>query len=188
MTGPLTPNFQIQLPQVNGDANVWGEALNKAFGEPGAPVENIDTLLQANLDSAASAQTRADAMLPKDGSEAMIGLLQEHSATLKTVDLGAAPSVVPMDLGEANFFLAQPAAVTDTQYVFANVPQIPNVASIVFLQIKAGGSSNVMWDPDIIWPSTIVITLSTIGTDLVGFITPDQGATWYGSLVQRDVR
>ena len=61
--------------------------------------------------------------------------------------------------------------------------------SIVFLQILTGGDSLVTWDTKILWPGTAVPALTTfVATDLLGFYSPDKGVTWYGSLVQRDVR
>ena len=189
MAGPVTQNFGIQLPEVNADSNVWGTILNAALGSAGGIVTptSFDAELKRVDDVAAATTIVADAALPRAGG-VMTGLLEEHSATLKTVDLAAASGAVPMNLALANFFLAQPAVATATQYVFAGVPAIANVASIVFLQVFQGGASIVTWDAAIIWPSAIVPALSSLGTDLVGFYTPDQGTTWYGSLVQRDVR
>ena len=187
---PTTPNYGFVVPDVLGSTNVWGDLLNDAIGIPAIPVvPNIDTEMQRIDDVAANADTVAADALPKTGGT-MTGLLQEHSGVLKTVDLGAAFGAVPMNLAEANFFLAQPVGQPtpeNTQYVFAGVPQIDNNVSIVFLQILAGGDSLVTWDTAIIWPSGIVITLSPTGTDLVGFVTPDKGVTWYGSFVQRNV-
>ena len=189
MAGPVTLNFGIQLPEVNADSNVWGGILNAALGSAGgAPTAtSFDAELKRVDDVAAANAIVADAALPKAGG-AMTGLIEEHSATLKTVDLAAASGAVPMNLALANFFLASPAVATATQYVFAGVPAIADVASIVFLQIKEGGVSIVTWDAAILWPSSVIPALSSLGTDLLGFVTPDQGTTWYGSLVQRDVR
>ena len=192
MAGPVTLNFGIQLPEVNADSNVWGTILNSALGSAGgiAAPTSFDAELKRVDDVAAAAVVTADAALPVAGG-VMTGRIEEHSATLKTVDLGVADGAVPMNLALANFFLAQPTTgggALSTQYVFAGVPAIADVASIVFLQVLAGGSGLVSWDAAIIWPSAIIPALSSLGTDLVGFYTPDQGTTWYGSLVQRDVR
>ena len=182
-----TPNFGWTLPVVAGSTNIWGTIVNDMLGDPGSVVPNIDADLQTVKDTADATTIVANAALPRAGG-IMTGLLEEHSATLKTVDLAAASGSVAMNLALANFFLAQPVAATATQYVFSNVPAIADVASIVFLQVLAGGASIVTWDAAIIWPSAIIPALSTLGTDIVGLVTPDQGTTWYGSLAQRDVR
>ena len=189
MAGPVTANFGIQLPEVNADADIWGGILNTALGSPGGtPVAtSFDAELKRVDDVAAANAILAADALPKAGG-AMTGRIEEHSATLKTVDLAAGTGAVAMDLALANFFLAQPVAATATQYIFSNAPAVANVSSIVFLQVLAGGASIVTWDADIVWPSAIIPTLSATGTDLVGFYSVDQGTTWYGSLVQRDVR
>ena len=186
---PTTPNYGFIVPDVLGSTNVWGGLLNDALGIPAIPVvPNIDTEMQRIDDVAANADTVAADALPKAGGT-MTGILEEHSATLKTVDLGTAVGAVAMDLAEANFFLAQPQAATATQYVFINPPQTDSVVSIVFLQILTGGDSLVTWDTKILWPGTAVPALTTfVATDLLGFYSPDKGVTWYGSLVQRDVR
>ncbi len=188
---PATPNYGFLVPDVLGSTNVWGDLLNDAIGIPAIPVvPNIDTEMQRIDDVAANADSVAAAALSRAGGT-MTGLLEEHSATLARVDLGVASGAVAMDLALANFFQAQPVGQPTpaaTQYVFTGVPAVASVVSIVFLQLLAGGDSLITWDAAVIWPGTVAPSLSLTGTDLLGFYSPDQGGTWYGSLVQRDVR
>ena len=193
----FTPNFDIEIPDVGGDFDTWGGILNAAIGVGGAgPAsgDTLDQLIQDNLDAAAAAAVTADAALPKAGG-AMTGRLDEFSATLQKVDLGATPSgVLVLDLALGNFFFAGTPSGAITSISFANTPSVAPATVIAFLSIDQGGTFGMIFDPGVIlWPGGAAgpSPISPTGRDLFGFYTLDPEAvtpTWYGSLAQSDVR
>ena len=187
----FTPNFDIEIPDVGADFDQWGLILNALFGEGGAgPASglNFDTLIKANLDAAAAAQVTADAAVKRAG-DAMTGRLDSLTGSVQGIDLAASVGAVNMDLALANFFAAAPPSAQAVTYSFANAPTVANGVLIAFISILAGGLAVVSWDSAILWPAAASgPVLATIGTDLIGFYSLDDGVTWYGSLSQSDVR
>lgn len=190
----FSTNFDIEIPDDGGDFDQWGLILNAALGAAGAgPASGLtfDGLIKANLDAAAAAQAKADAALPLDGSAPMSGRLDSFTGSAESVDLAAGVGAVAMNMALANFFLAQPPTTPAVEYGFdvSSVPAVAPKVLIAFLSLFQGGAGLVSWDASINWPGgTAGPPLSTLGTDLLGFYTPDDGVTWYGSLAQSDVR
>jgi len=190
----FTPNFQIEIPDVGADFDTWGGILNNALGTGGSeeadPPNTFDQVMQDNADAAAAAQASADAALPKAGG-AMSGRLDGLTSSVQLIDLGitGGTNVVNMDLALANFFLSQPASGSGPTYTFINAPTVTNGVTIAFISIVAGGLATIAWDPLIRFPNGVNPVLTPIAgaTDLVGFYSPDDGATWFGSLSQSAV-
>lgn len=65
-------------------------------------------------------------------------------------------------------------------FSFTGVPNNKNFTFSIIL--TNGGSYNVIWPNSVKWSYGIVPSLSTNGIDVITFITPDGGNTWYGSL------
>jgi hypothetical protein len=63
----------------------------------------------------------------------------------------------------------------------SNVPAAGIVASFVLELTNA--STNVTWFSNIRWPLGAAPTLSTTGTDILGFYTTDGGSNWRGMLI-----
>lgn len=189
----FTPNFDIEIPDVGADFDTWGGILNALFGTggPGAGGGsglNFDTLIKDNLDAVVAAQATADAALPLAGG-AMTGRLDSLTGSVQGIDLAASIGAVNMDLALANFFAAAPPSGQAVTYSFANAPTVANGISIAFVSILAGGLAIVSWDASILWPGGVTgPVLASVGTDLIGFYSLDDGVVWYGSLAQADVR
>lgn len=66
---------------------------------------------------------------------------------------------------------------------------LPSEASMSFtLILNNGGAYTVTWDDSIKWPGGTAPSLTSDGTDMLTFVTPDSGITWYGTLVGKDIK
>lgn len=50
------------------------------------------------------------------------------------------------------------------------------------LMLTNGGSKTITWPSGMKWPGGTPPTLSVSGTDILTFVTPDGGTTWYGTI------
>ena len=124
-----------------------------------------------------------------------------------------APLASPTFTGTASFGIAKPTALQETRVAMAannidlstgniftktisgattltvsNVPASGTVASFILDLTNAG--TLVTWWYGVKWASAIAPTLTTGtgGRDILGFMTYDNGATWTGLVLAKDVR
>lgn len=169
MPGPVTDNFEWQLPEVDGDEGTWGDVLNAALAE-------IDTDLQAVKDT-------ADAALPLAGGT-MDGPLNLKTSTIASSHKGPVSGAVTLDLEEAGYFTATITGAT--AFIFDNVAT-GEFASGFILMLSNGGSALVTWPAGVQWPLGVVPTLTVDGVDCLVFLTHDDGATWRGFVSGKDI-
>lgn len=91
-----------------------------------------------------------------------------------TVAMAAAD--VDLSAGDA-FTVTISAATTLT---FSNVPA--GKAATFNLIITNGGAATVTWPTSVKWASGTAPTLTASGVDVLTFLTPDGGVTWYGTV------
>lgn len=166
---PETENYDWNLPTVGGDNGAWGTELNET-------IEAIDAELKSVSDV-------ADAALPKAGG-VMSGRLDSKTSSMARVDKGSVSGSVSLDLAVANYFTMTLTGATTL--TFTNVPT-GTFATAMILRIVNGGAL-VTWPASVDWPSATTPTLTAAGTDLVALITDDNGTTWRGMVVGRDLR
>lgn len=65
----------------------------------------------------------------------------------------------------------------DTTFTFSGVPS--NTTGIFTLILTNGGTKIVTWPSNVKWTDGITPDLSTSGSDIITFITPDGGISWY---------
>lgn len=71
-------------------------------------------------------------------------------------------------------------------WTFTNVPASRSVT--VILQLTNGGTGAQTWPAAVKWPSGTAPTLTTSGTDVLGFVTTDGGTVWSGLVLGLDVK
>lgn len=91
-----------------------------------------------------------------------------------------AASAVDCSLG--NFF--KKTVTTDLTWTATNVPASRFYSFI--LEITNGGAGVMTWFSGIKWTGGLAPTLSTVGTDILGFYTEDGGTTWRGLILSLD--
>ena len=89
------------------------------------------------------------------------------------------------NLGSVNAFSfadgnVQTATVNDNiQISFSNEPPTGKTGTITII-LTNGGSSTVTYESAVKWPGGVAPTLSSLGTDILSFVTVDGGTTIYG--------
>ena len=81
-----------------------------------------------------------------------------------------------VDLSAGNVFTVTISAATTL--TFSNVPS--GKAATFNLIITNGGAATVTWPTSVKWASGTAPTLTASGVDVLTFLTPDGGVTWYG--------
>lgn len=170
MHGPVTDNFDWQLPKVDDDEGAWGDVVNAAFAA-------IDADVQAVKDT-------ADAALPKAGGE-LTGRVDVKTATIAASHEGAFSGAEILDLTAANYFTGTLNGASS--FVFSGVPS-GDFATGFILRITNGGAYVITWPASVDWPSGVAPELTESGVDILVFLTDDDGVTWRGMVSGKDIR
>jgi len=89
-----------------------------------------------------------------------------------------AMSAADVDLSAGDVFTVTVSA--DVTFTFSNVPA--GKAATFNLIITNGGAATVTWPASVKWASGTAPTLTASGVDVLTFLTPDGGTTWYGTV------
>lgn len=89
-----------------------------------------------------------------------------------------AMAAADVDLSAGDVFTVTISAATTL--TFSNVPA--NKAATFNLIITNGGAATVTWPTSVKWASGTAPTLTASGVDVLTFLTPDGGTTWYGTV------
>jgi len=82
-----------------------------------------------------------------------------------------------LDINASPVFTA--TATGDTTFTFDNVPDQEDGVGFT-LVFTNGGAHTITWPTSVDWPGGTAPTLTTSGTDVLVFFTPDGGTTWHG--------
>jgi hypothetical protein len=100
------------------------------------------------------------------------------------VSLGAGSGTQTLDLNNGNYFLL---AVNGTATLaVSNVPSSGSVGAFI-LEITDGGGYTLNYFSGVTWPGGSAPSLSSSGTDVLGFFTTDNGTTWRGFVLGLDM-
>lgn len=165
-----TTNYGWTKPTVGGDTGAWGTILNAAL-------DAADASLKIIADIANAALARAGGV--------MSGRVDLWTATTKRVDKGSISGAQAFDLSVAQYFtVTVGGALTPS---FSNVPTGTFATGLVF-RLTNGGAFVISWPASVKWVSGAAPVLTAAGIDLIGFITDDDGATWRGLVLGKDIR
>lgn len=89
-----------------------------------------------------------------------------------------AMTAADVDLSAGDVFTVTISAATTL--TFSNVPA--GKAATFNLIITNGGAATVTWPTSVKWASGTAPTLTASGVDVLTFLTPDGGTTWYGTV------
>lgn len=89
-----------------------------------------------------------------------------------------AMAAADVDLSAGDVFTVTISAATTL--TFSNVPS--GKAATFNLIITNGGAATVTWPTSVKWASGTAPTLTASGVDVLTFLTPDGGVTWYGTV------
>lgn len=97
----------------------------------------------------------------------------------------AAISASNIDLSTANYFSKTISGTTS--FTVSNIPTTGTAASFI-LDMTNGGSATINWWSNVKWAGGTAPTLTTSGRDVLGFFTYDNGTTWTGLVLGKDVK
>lgn len=89
-----------------------------------------------------------------------------------------AMAAADVDLSAGDVFTVTVSA--DVTFTFSNVPS--GKAATFNMIITNGGAATVTWPSTVKWASGTAPTLTSEGVDVLTFLTPDGGTTWYGTV------
>lgn len=98
------------------------------------------------------------------------------------VSLGAGSTI---DLSTGTYFYK--AVTGATTFAVSNVPATGKTASFV-LELQNAGSYAITWWSGLTWAQGTAPTLTTTGTDILGFYTNNGGNTWRGLVMSKDIK
>ena len=170
-TAALTAGTNISVTNASGSVTV---GIDAAAG--------ISTFLttpsSANLAAAVSDETGSGALV--FGTKPTItGLVETNSA------LGTGSGTQTFDLNNGNYFTLTTNGTTTL--AVSNVPASGSVGAFI-VQLTNGGGYTVNYFSGITWAAGTAPTLTTTGTDVLGFFTTDGGTTWRGLVLALDIK
>jgi hypothetical protein len=138
-----------------------------------------------NLTFGEVALNYADEKLYFKNAAGVVKLLASGSTIVGLKEIKTAVAASNIDLAVGNFF--SKTITTATTFTVSNVPATGVAASFV-LDLTNGGAASITWWANLKWPAGAAPILTTSGRDVLGFFTYDNGATWTGLLLGRDVK
>jgi hypothetical protein len=165
-----TTNYGWTKPTVSGDTGAWGTILNAALDAADASLKLIADI--------------ANAALAKAGG-VMTGRVDLWTATTKRIDKGSISGAQNFDISLAQYFTLTVGAAL--QPSFTNVPAGTFATGVVFRMTNAGAFV-ITWPAAVKWVAGTAPTLTAAGIDLIAFITDDNGVTWRGLVLGKDIR
>ena len=171
---------------VDADDNVYTEAPTPAVDDNTTKIAttawvrtatgntnlNAVTATKAERDASDNIITSTYAKL--SGNQTFTGSITVPNSFSSTVAVAASN----IDVSTGSVFTKTVTA--DTTFTFSGVPS--GKAARFTLVLTNGGSSAVTWPTSVKWSGGNNPALSTSGTDVIIFITPDGGTTWYGKI------
>lgn len=165
-----TTNYGWTKPDVGGSTGAWGGILNSALDAVDAAVFSVSGVASAAL-------SRAGGI--------MSGRLDLLTSSITRVDKGSISGAQNFDLALAQYFtLTVGGALTPS---VINVPA-GTIAQGMIWRVTNGGAFAITWPGSVKWVSGAAPTLTASGVDLLGFITDDNGTTWRGLVLGKDIR
>lgn len=98
------------------------------------------------------------------------------SSAVYRKDLGLLNANTTVNVAQSNFFTA--TANANLTFIFAGARATGNIAEAFVLELANGGNYTITWPSSTRWPSNTAPTLSTGNTDVLVFITDNNGTLW----------
>ena len=204
-TGGLNNIVEDSTPQLGGMLDVNGNVIGDgtrtllSFVEDGSAVNFLQIENQATgagpILRSTGSNTNVDMHLATKGSGSIVADadFQMGDNVLSGVELrdyGETTNSLGNVSGSQAINLASGAVVTGTliasaTFSISNVP--PGGGASFTLILTNGGSATLNWPGSVAWTNGTAPTLTAAGVDVLTFVTPDTGTTWYGFLAGLDM-
>jgi len=113
-------------------------------------------------------------LIADQGMVANKAIIENYAATDASIDVAAANAYSITISG-------------NTTFTVENVRPSGDVNSFV-LELVNGGAYTVTWWSNLTWNGGTAPTLTSAGTDVLGFYTYDNGTTWRGLVIAQDIK
>lgn len=163
----LTVSYNtIGAPSVTG-TNASGTWAISISGN--AATVNNSSVTPAKLSTGGPSWNTSGVLVP-------VGSLQEKKQALPASNI---------DLSVGNFFTK--TILAGTTFTVSNVPSSGTTASFI-IELTDGGSYAITWWANVKWSKGSAPVLTTSGKDVLGFYTHDNGTTWNGLVLAKDMK
>ena len=179
-TGTTTPVITINVPNASASARGvltaadWSTFNSKQAALSTAAQTFLTTPTSANLLALTSDETGSGSLVFAT-NPTLVGLKQTR-VTMAANDI---------DLSTGDVFTK--TISTTTTFTVSNIPATGKVASFL-LKLTNGGSATITWWANMKWVGGIAPTLTASGRDDLGFYTEDNGTTWTGFVLGKDIK
>jgi hypothetical protein len=103
--------------------------------------------------------------------------IKDYSETTNPIGgTGGGTQDIDIELGNVVEATVDTSANT---FTFSNPPDTAKACSFTLILVN-GGSQTVNWPAEVAWAGGSAPTLTASGTDILTFLTVDNGAVWYG--------
>lgn len=156
-----------------------------------APLQGDSIAVEIDLSALENALggplTAGDGIIVEDGNTISVNNtvlrtnVQQVITAVKTFDtgyFGKAVAVGSTVISPTNGAVFTKTITTDTTFSISAIPS--GAASCFTLVLTDGGSHTVGWPSSVKWTEGTPPELITAGIDVITFITPNGGTTWYG--------
>jgi hypothetical protein len=133
---------------------------------------------------------------PTFPASGLVGISETQTITNKTLttialtttalyETKAALPANNINLTTGNYFTKTISGATTL--TVSNIP-VSNTVATFILDLTNGGSATVTWWSNMKWVGGIAPTLTATGRDTLGFYTHDNGTTWTGLVLGKDIK
>lgn len=92
-----------------------------------------------------------------------------------------------IDLALGNYFTINLTGIISQSITVSNVSITGSVTSFILETTDAGGAT-ITWPNGMTWAGGTPPTLTSVGVDILGFYTFDNGTTWRGLVLAKDIK
>jgi hypothetical protein len=185
-----SPNTEATTVNVNG---VETKAIENAGSALTAGNIAADKMYQIIYDGTAfqiskvaladTVTTIADGDVDADDNTMSKLDLKNYSELINDIgSIGGGTQDIDLTLGNVIKATVDTSATT---FTFSNLPPATSASSFTVV-LKDGGSQDVDWPASVHWPGGIKPPLTSSGTDILVFMTVDDGNPWHGAISSVD--
>jgi hypothetical protein len=176
--GTVGPGTTNTLALFNTTNTVSSSNIFQSDGSIGIGTSSPGNLLHVQGHISASA-------LSGSLTNGALRLITEVTMVVSGAITASGSPTVELNLDSANYFTISASGTGTVTWQISNPPSSGRLQTFV-IEYAGGGQKTNNWFTGTRWPGGVAPTLTSTGTDLLGFSSDDAGSLWRGVLLQRD--